>query len=193
MKFNYIIGATPIDPDEATGLIPAHIITQNQLNEWEQTNIIDAEKWTFSHQRKDILNTSFCLRLHKRMFDKTWTWAGQLRKTNKNIGVFWEQISAQLLNLWDDIKYQLENNTYTMDELATRFHHRLVYIHLFSNGNGRHARLMTDILLFNNNQQRFSWGNNSLIADNKSRTRYIKALHKADKGDYSDLLEFVRS
>jgi Fic-DOC domain mobile mystery protein B len=185
-------GTTPINPDESAALIPTHIITQEQLNEWEQTNIIDAEKWAFAHNRKDILNTRFCLMLHKKMFNKAWEWAGRLRKTNKNIGVAWEQISMQLLNLWNDVKYQLEHNVYAIDELAIRFHHRLVYIHPFPNGNGRHARMLTDLLLFNNKSNKFSWGDKNLILPNEIRKLYIEALRQADKGNYRELLQFIR-
>ena len=154
MIFNYAPGATPLDPDEANGLIPKHITTQGQLNEWEQMNILDAEKWLRT-QRFNIIQIStnaFIKKLHQRMFDQTWRWAGQFRKSNKNIGVDWLHIPVNLKVLMDDLCYQLENNIYPLDELAVRFHHRLVVIHPFANGNGRHARLMADILLLSQNK-----------------------------------------
>lgn len=192
MKFNYPVGATPLNSDEIAGLIPGHIITQSDLNEWEQFNIITAENWLYSRQRKNIFTLDFCKQIHKKMFNQTWSWAGQFRKSNKNIGVFWEQIPMQLKLLFDDILYQIKNEVYSVDELASRFHHRLVFIHPFVNGNGRHARLMTDVLLLNLNSNKFTWGSENLIASNEVRNNYINALRDADKGNYKKLLQFVR-
>lgn len=189
-------GATPLDPDEANGLIPQHITTQQQLNEWEQVNILEAEKW-LAHQHFEL--TTFChidfiKKLHHRMFSKTWSWAGEFRRTNKNIGVDWLSVTVNLKLLLDDLKYQITNKTYLMDELATRLHHRLVAIHPFSNGNGRHARMMTDIVLLSQSQKRFTWGRQEDIAKSSStREKYIKALQAADKKDYKPLLAFTRS
>lgn len=193
--FEYPLGATPLDADEADKLIPKHITTQGQLNEWEQANILETEKW-INHQNfkvPQITTMEFIKKLHQRMFSKTWRWAGQFRQSNKNIGVDWFSISVDLQVLIDDIQYQLENITYPTDELVARFHHRLVTIHPFANGNGRHARLMADIVLLSQGQQRFSWGSaKSLIESSPIRERYIAALHAADKMDYSLLLKFVR-
>lgn len=127
------------------------------------------------------------------MFGKTWKWAGKYRLSNKNIGIFWEQIAVQIKLLLDNLEYQVGNNIYGIDEVATRFHHKLVSIHPFPNGNGRHARLMTDIVLFNFNHERFTWGRESLRSNNMARDFYLSALRKADKGQYDDLLKFVRS
>ena len=193
LNFKYPTGSTPLDPDEIVSLIPIHITTQDQLNEWEQTNIIEAENWVFSHKQFQILELDFCTKLHKKMFDRTWKWAGQFRQSNKNIGVFWEQVVNHLKVLLDDVKFQLENKTYPVDEIAARFHHRLVLIHLFPNGNGRHARLITDVLLFNSGEEKFSWGKVNLVSNSRTRQAYISALRAADKGNYLPLLEFVRT
>lgn len=186
--------ATPIDADEAAGLIPKHITTQGQLNEWEQNNILRAEQWLCKQDFKiaDISTTHFLQKLHIKMFDKTWRWAGQYRKTNKNIGVDWLNISVNLKILLDDLQYQVKNKVFTPDELAARFHHRLVAIHPFPNGNGRHARMMADIVLLAIGAKRFSWGSKSLDGKSSARKRYIDALREADKLNYKDLIEFVR-
>jgi Fic-DOC domain mobile mystery protein B len=126
------------------------------------------------------------------MFNKTWRWAGQFRKTNKNIGVDWLKVSIELRNLLDDLKYQVKHDVYEKDELAARFHHRLVSIHPFPNGNGRHARMMADILLLSLGVDRFTWGSNSLGASSPVRNLYIEALRTADKMDYKKLIKFVR-
>jgi Fic-DOC domain mobile mystery protein B len=96
--------------------------------------------------------------------------------------------------LCDDVKYWIETKTFLEDEIAARFHHRLVSIHLFANGNGRHARLMADILLETMFHRRpFTWGSANLITAGEDRKRYIESLVAADRGDYASLLEFVRS
>lgn len=198
MILDYPPGATPLDLDEANGLIPQHITTQGQLNEWEQANILEAEKW-INRQRQlnqlEILTVDFIKKLHQIMFNKTWSWAGKFRQTNKNIGVDWVFIAIELKVLLDDVNYQLKNNVYSVNELATRFHHRLVSIHPFSNGNGRHARMMTDIVLLSQDHPRFSWGSKAKNFTDSSdvRQKYIKALRLADEMDYTLILEFVKT
>ena len=192
MKFNYPDGATPLEHDELTALIPTHISTQRELNAWEATNILDSLDWAF--RQKEILTISFLQNLHKRMFDKTWKWAGQFRKSEKNIGVAWQKVPEMLKNLCDDVQYQIEHKTFSADEIAIRFHHRLVFIHPFSNGNGRHARLAANLLIKQLGQKQFTWGmNQDLTEESAVRKEYIQALQLADKGDYKKLITFARS
>lgn len=195
VKFEYIEGATPIDPDEAAGLIPKSIMLQSELNEWEQSNILEAEIWLFRQKISiDKFSTiEFMQKSHQKMFDKTWRWAGQFRVSNKNIGIDWHQVRSQLKNLCDDLNYQVANNTYPIDEIAIRFHHRLVSIHCFANGNGRHARIMTDFLLHILGHKKFTWGMKDLVKATKTRKSYISALKQADSGKYLSLLSFARS
>lgn len=191
MKFDYPEGATPLEHDEIKNLIPLHITTQDQLNEWEQKNILCAEKWAY---KNITLTISFIKILHKKMFDQTWKWAGMFRKTEKNIGINSIYISLELQKLCDDVQYQIENKSFDFDEIAVRFHHRLVFIHPFENGNGRHARLMADLLILFLGKKRFSWGlHQNLSKKTSTRTIYIQALKKADQGDYKDLIIFSRS
>ena len=196
IAFDYPTGATPLDPDEAEGLIPGHIATQGQLNEWELANILEAQAWTFSQRRltaAKLLTEDFVRKLHKRMFGNTWKWAGRFRSTENNIGVAPEQIAMRLDNLCRDAVTQIEYGSYDPDEIAARFHHRLVHTHAFPNGNGRHARLMSDLLLVRLGRSPFDWGADDLVASGKTRTRYLDALRQADAKDYSGLLAFVRS
>ena len=158
MKFAYAPGATPLDPEDLKGLIPQHVTTQGQLNEWEATNILAAENWAYARKHRDLVSVSFARLLHKKMFDKTWTWAGTFRTRQTNIGVEWHQISTQLKILCDDFEYHVANHTYPVDEIAVRFHHRLVFINPFPNGNGRHARLMANLIAISLGQKRFTWG-----------------------------------
>lgn len=192
--FEYPDGATPIDEDEKKGLLISHITTREELNEWEQRNITDAYNWLDRTRRKDFLCEEFIRTLHKKMFGKVWDWAGDYRLTDKNIGIDWAQIPIHFRQLLDDVRYWIDNETYQPDEIATRFHHRLVQIHLFPNGNGRHARVMTDVLLEKVlNQKPFSWGSVNLNEKSNVRAIYINALRSADAHDYKPLLDFVRS
>lgn len=186
-------GTPPLDPGETAGLIPAHITTQQQLNEWELANILEGERWAFGRKRKDLLSIQFVRTLHKRMFGNTWRWAGTFRYTEKNIGVAPENIQPEFMKLCKDVKAQLELKSHALDEIAARFHHRLVSIHPFANGNGRLARTMTDLLLVQNGAGRFTWGAGDLVAEGSARQRYLDALRAADARNYEPLFAFVRS
>lgn len=194
---SYPKGATPIDPNELKDLIPDYISTMGELNQLEQSNIADGFVWAGRQDLSDLLSITFILELHKKMFNHVWKWAGKIRKTNKNIGVMKENIMTDLAVLLGNTKYWIDNKTYSNDEIAVRFHHRLVQIHVFPNGNGRHARLMTDLLLKKLGESKFSWGalsaQNSLDVESNVRSNYIAALKKADANDFTDLKKFVRS
>ena len=169
-------------------------ILVEELNEWEQRNMTDAYSWLDRTRRKDILSEAFIRKLHEEMFGKVWAWAGKYRRTDKNIGVDWTQISVRFRELLNDVRYWIDHETYSPDEIATRFHHRLVQIHLFSNGNGRHARVMTDVLVEKVlEQESFSWESGNLFEEGDVRATYIKALRSADGYDYQPLTDFVRS
>ncbi len=192
INLDYAPGATPLDADELASLIPGHITTQGELNEWEQLNIVQGDTWA-RRQRKEILDDGFLRRLHQQMFGETWRWSGSFRKSDKNIGVDWLQIGVELKKLLDDARYQMANGSLPPDEIGVRFHHRLVAIHPFPNGNGRHARLMADLLVERLGRPRFTWGSASLTDANETRQRYIAALQAADARNIAPLLAFARS
>jgi len=184
-------GATPLDPDEVRGLIPSHITTQAELNEWEHDNIVDGERWAFAHRRNDLLTAEFLKHLHRKMFGATWKWAGRWRTTEKNIGIAPERIPEAVRQLLLDVAAQLEAHSYPIRETAARLHHRLVQIHPFPNGNGRVARTYTDLLLREHGEERFRWGEGALIESGDARDRYVAALCAADGRDYGPLLGFL--
>lgn len=192
MKFTYPTGATPLDEDERNALIPKHMTLQSELNEWEQTNILEANKWGFGQKHSDILSIEFIQTLHRKMFNETWTWAGQFRKTLKNIGIMPYEIPQELLKLCADVSWQIDSASLPFDEIAARLHHRLVWIHPFPNGNGRHARIYTDILLVHYQKPKFTWGQDSLLTLTQTRKDYIQALREADRHNFLPLFEFVR-
>ena len=183
-------GATPIDADEATELIPTHIHTRDELNAWEQANIVLAAE---SLQRTTLpaLSESTIRDVHRRMFDRTWGWAGRYRTSDKSIGVYWATIPAEVRNLADDGAYWIANHTYPVDEAVVRLHHRLVRVHPFPNGNGRHARLWGDLVLQQNGRPPLEWKSDLLDQAGDPRSRYIGALRRADAGHLDELLELL--
>jgi len=184
--------ATPLTHEESRELIPAHIAYRSELNEAEQENIARAQDWALGRKR-DLLTEKFILDLHKRMLGEVWKWAGKFRKSERNLGILFYEIPAALRQLLDDTKAQIEYKSCPPDEIAVRFHHRLVAIHPFPNGNGRHARLMADLLVMRLERERFSWGRESLRDAGDLRHRYIFALKVADNHDIGPLLTFARS
>ena len=194
MNTDLPFAATPLDDDEMGGLIPS-LATRAELNEFEESNILSATLWASSSRllRRDYPNVTALRRLHGEMFKHTWKWAGQFRTSDKNIGIHWPQVQSELHKLCEDARYWVDNQTYTWVELGARFHQRLVFIHPFPNGNGRHGRLATDILLRQNGQKSFTWGSQALTPDGSPRKAYIAALHSADVGNLEPLIAFVQT
>ncbi len=186
-------GATDLTPEEREGLKQTWITTRGDLDEAEQANIDEAVAWTTKIGNRNLLTEDFVFELHERMLADVWEWAGKTRTTNKNIGVDKTQIRVRLGGLLRDARYWIENSIYPADEIAVRLHHGLVFIHPFPNGNGRHARLMADLLVAQLGRKPFSWGGASLQEIGKLRDEYIEDLRKADDHDFGALLEFARS
>lgn len=184
--------ATPLEPEERERLIPTYITVRAELNEAEQINIADADRWAFGRKR-DVLDVKFLRTVHKHMFGNVWRWAGQYRTTARNIGVDAYRINTDLVALISDVKFWIQNETYGPDEIVVRFHHRLVQIHPFPNGNGRHGRMAADLLAKQLGVERFTWGIKSSTDPKETRTQYIAALRAADGHDMEPLLEFARS
>jgi Fic-DOC domain mobile mystery protein B len=188
-------GNTPLAPEELDDLIP-NLGTREELNEWERENILRARRWALGRRslaNSDPISDEYVRKLHDKMFDQTWKWAGVYRKTEKTIGVPVQQMREMLVALLGDATYWMRNNTYPADEIAVRFHHRLVLIHLFPNGNGRHARLIADVLAVRLGRPVFSWGRLSLTKRGGVRAKYLQALRAADAGDIATLIESARS
>jgi len=184
--------ATPLTPEERTDIIPAHIAYRAELNAAEQENIARGQDWALARKR-DLLTEKFIRDLHRRMFGDVWRWAGKFRTTERNLGIPYFEIPMAARELLEDAKTWVEHNAYPADEIAVRFHHRLVKIHPFPNGNGRHARLMADLLVMSLGGERFSWGRANLQQAGDVRRQYIEALRAADNNDYGALLRFARS
>ncbi|WP_441255682.1 mobile mystery protein B [Tardiphaga sp. 285_C5_N1_2] len=188
--------ATPLEPSERDGLLQSWITIRSDLNEAEQENIVKAAVWARRRRVRepiDLLNDNFARMLHKRMFGEVWKWAGTYRQTERNIGIDAYRIPAVTPELLSDVCHWVEHRTYPSDEIAIRLHHRLVSIHPFPNGNGRHARLLADLLIENLGGDSFSWGGGSLADVGALRAQYVAALQAADGHDINPLLAFARS
>ena len=196
LNIEYIDGQTPLNEEELDGLLIPSITTHEELDEFEQLNIEKAIQWTFGKKWKaeQLFSEKFVKDLHKRMYGEVWKWAGAFRESEKNLGIKSYLIPTELKVLLDDAIFWVQNDTYSPDELAIRFKHRLVSIHCFSNGNGRHSRLMADLImekLFNTTF--FSWGSSNLVKATDTRKAYIKAVKMADKQDLQPLIVFAKS
>lgn len=196
-NLNQIPGNTSLDPDELEQLIPS-LSTKGELNEWERKNILEATEWAMNRRvlkRQDPLVERYLRELHRRMFDQTWRWAGRYRKSNKNLGVPFHEILNRIAGLLGDVHYWTEHQIFDSDEIAIRLHHRLVWIHPFPNGNGRHARLLADAIAVKNGRESFTWGSKNLTDIGIVREEYIRCLKAADADNENiqGLLEFARS
>jgi Fic-DOC domain mobile mystery protein B len=195
LDFKYIDGQTPLSEEEKEGLRIKTITIRGELDELEQLNIEKAVEWTLINKfvKDKILSEKFIKSVHKKMFGKVWKWAGTFRKSEKNIGVDWIKIGIELRILLDDTNYWIENDTYPPDEIAIRLKHRLVSIHCFPNGNGRHSRIMADIIIESVfGKEVFTWNNSDLVKPDNARKEYIDSIKKADNGTIEPLLEFAR-
>lgn len=196
LKIEYIDGQTALSEEEMEGLKIPSITTRGELDEFEQLNIEKAIEWTFRLKLKpeQLFTEKFVKDLHNKMYNDVWKWAGNFRNSEKNIGIKSYRIGMELKQLLDDALYWFQNNTYSKEEIAIRFKHRIVSIHCFPNGNGRHSRLIADLImskLYDDNY--FSWGKGNLIRANETRENYIKALREADNQNYQPLIAFAKS
>ena len=193
----HVAGATPVDPDEAADLLPNGIETVDQLNAFEQTNILSATEWALRHRRRHtpatVLSERFLFDLHRRMFDETWRWAGVPRRTDENIGVHWPTIRVALRERVRDAQLWLTESVFTPDEVAVRPHHGIVLGHPFPNGNGRWSRLVADTLMYAHRQSPSDWGATNLTSAGDARAAYLAALRAADHGDFAPILKFARA
>ncbi len=196
LELEYLSGQTPLDEDEKEGIKIPSIATRAELDEFEQQNIEEAIQWLLgkSFKASIILSEKFVCDLHKKMFGEVWSWAGKFRKTDKNLGIDKWQIPTELKTLCDDTLFWIENETFSPDEISIRFKHRIVSIHCFPNGNGRHSRLMADLIVNKiYDKPFFSWGAENINHSTNTRKGYLISVREADKGNYKALLEFARS
>ncbi|MBA4095650.1 MAG: cell filamentation protein Fic [Rhodospirillum sp.] len=192
-----MLGATPLSEEERFGLKQHSIATRAELNAAEQANIESAHVKLFGRRRQTdpmkIIDEDFVKRVHRQMYSDVWSWAGKYRMSEKNIGITWPKIRVAVISFLGDATAWVQYGSYPPDEIAVRFHHSLVKIHLFPNGNGRHSRTMADLLTMALGRQRFTWGGANLGAKGDVRECYIDTLRAADNHSFDALIAFARS
>ncbi len=196
LKIAFKDGQTPLSEEEKEGLLLRTITTHADLDEHEQLNIEKAVEWTIKTKfgKEQILTEKFIKMLHKKMLGDVWSWAGEFRRSERNLGVKWILIGTELKSLLDDTSFWIDKKTYPVEEISIRFKHRLVNIHCFPNGNGRHSRMMADIIMENIfSENPFSWSQSKMNRPDQTRKNYINALKEADRGNIRDLLNFAKS
>jgi Fic-DOC domain mobile mystery protein B len=179
-----------ITPEERARLLPS-LSTRAQLNDVERLGINAARVWAMRGtvlQRGDLMTEAFTRELHRRMFGGIWRGAGRFRTTMREPG--WEpvRIAGGVGMFLDDAEGWLRYSTYPVHEAAVRLHQRLVAIHPWANGNGRHARLMADIVVASHGERPLTWGSRD---PESAPRRYTEALGAAERGDVASLVEFA--
>ena len=193
-EIEYSAGQTPLDDDEKDGLLISTVTTKGELDEVEQRNIEKAIEWTLTRKLKKeiIFSEGFVRKLHRKMYGDVWKSAGEFRRTEKNIGVDPNQIGVNLKQLNGNCLHWIENKVYPDDEIAIRYKHELVKIHCFANGNGRHSRLMADIIISQVfNKPVFDWSRTNSNNIGEERGHYLKSLRDADKNNIKPLIKFA--
>ena len=191
---------TPLTDGERQGLrLP--VLTRTELNRAEAEGITQAMTWLFLSRRRlrpeAVTREEWLQRLHWRMYNQVWMWAGQYRTTDRNLGVPYWRIRMEMRDVQADAQAWLADTSakrFSKDECAIRFGYRLVVIHPFPNGNGRWSRLVADALVVALGGRRFTWGGGTLTETGRLRRSYITALQIADTtGDFAPLITFARS
>lgn len=193
-------GNTPLEDEAIRGLKPVWVATRDDLNEVEAENVAEGYRW-LGRSRPAVavqLDAPFVSELHRRLFSKVWRWAGTYRKADLNLGISWHAITTEVKQLTDDFAYRLDETRRpaapeALDAACVEYHFRMVHIHPFLNGNGRHARASADALAMALDRPAFSWGRGSIAEPSLTRTAYIEALRKADQDDLEPILIFARS
>ena len=186
-------GHTALSEDDRLGLIPAYIATRGDLFAAEERNIAAALLRRRAPPPARLLDDKYVRDLHAAMFGDVWNWAGRYRATETNIGVAPHTIAADVRLMVGDALAWIEYGTYDPDELAVRFHHRLVAIHPFPNGNGRLGRVAANYLIRGLGGEPFSWGARADLETDALRAAYRHALQRADAGEIANLLAFART
>jgi Fic-DOC domain mobile mystery protein B len=186
---------TPLDPDEAAQLLRTAVSTRGELDIVEQENVALAMRWAFRRSRNadSLLREPFIRRLHEEMFGRVWRWAGDYRTTDRNLGIAAWSIREEIGRLLGDAQYWIAEGVFDRDELCIRYHHRLVSIHPFPNGNGRHSRLSADLLSVSLGGDPLGWGRGLVLGGTVLRATYIAALQAADRSDLASLIDFGRA
>ena len=185
-------GKTPLT-DFGGLLVDVH--TRDELNALEFLNVNKAhEKYLLRRpsEKKAPFTYVWFLKVHCEMYGDVWAWAGAIRKSNKNIGIDKSQVRETLKSLEKDYHVWVGSKM-DPNEVAARLHHRLVLIHPFENGNGRWARLITNIYLRQKDLPLILWPEKEFLEQGNVRKQYLDALRKADEHDLKPLIDLQKT
>ena len=184
---------------DTSGLIRLELTTREARNAAEAEAIDKATtKYVFRSRGKQQgsgwLTDEFTRKVHSDMFGSIWEWAGRYRKHNTIPGVEWPRIPEEVRKLCGDFALWDTSASMTVLEIAACLQHRLVWIHPFTDGNGRHARLITDIFFHSRKHPLPKWPQiDRLPQGDAIRARYVDAMKKADQGDFGELIDCMKS
>ena len=189
-------GDTLLSPEELDMLIPKHVTIRAQLDEVEQANIEEGLVWLLSQRNitaEKLFSKEFQDKLHIKMLGQVWEWAGKTRTRETNIGVMPHQIEIERKKLNDDAVFWCEATVMTPKELAITFHHKLIQIHCYPNGNGRHGRIMADLIVEKlYEMKRLDWITEDMLHEGEARDIYIDAMKSADDNSYKLLFGLIK-
>ncbi len=187
-------GATPID--DVSGLL-VDITTRGELNDAEGLNILTATDWIDKGRIDDLFTVQFYRELHTKMYDQVWSWAGALRSQTGQTthpGSRPEAVDLDLGRVAMEFHCEWEalNDNSHLLPFISRYHHALVLVHPFNNGNGRWSRLAADAVIQRlAGRPPLTWATDTLVVDSDERKEYIAALQAADTGDFQPLLDYI--
>jgi Fic-DOC domain mobile mystery protein B len=185
-------GATPFDVD---GLRLTHLRTREAIYDAEAENILLAYQKYLRRRlspNRAWFTEGFVRQVHRDMLGAVWEWGGRYRETELTIGVPAHQIREEIAKLCDDRLFWDKDKNMPIIERAARLHARLAWIHPFRNGNGRHARLITDIFLYSHRHALPEWPHSELIQEGTPREEYLVAMKQADRGNFESLITFTK-
>ena len=188
-------GQTPLPYELQKGLKIKTIQTVGELDEYEEDNIAKGLIW-LSKQKTNPCKYDFWLKLHKKLFENVWNWAGKVRTHELANPEFKlpHEIWPELYQLEKDLDFWIKGKIFSNQELAARFHERIETIHPFANGNGRFGRIITEQICRFHQHEIPLWGRNLQSNPAKRREAYITALTQARRtGDYSELIAMIFS
>lgn len=175
-------------------VIPALFIPKSEfvLHPGVGEYVTETEAWT-SAQKSSVFDERVLKALHKKMFGHIWHWAGEFRLSQDRRGADFFLIPGELGRLTLECANWAGERAYPPDTIAVQWFFGLVRIRPFLDGNARHARLATDLLLARLGRPPFTWGMVAGLTRGDAGEAYDSALMEAKDGNMGPLLKFARS
>lgn len=173
------------DPDKHDNILG--ITDLDLLYENEALGIIRAQQYILDLDANFVFDSRLILDLHHIVFGNLYLWAGKWRNVVTNIGIDVGKIPYAIAEYADHVNY-MKNAAMDREGLVNCLfytHHRYTQIHPFNNGNGRTARLITDLVANMNGYQNIQL----YVRDAGAERENYKAALKAADQHYNDKLK----